>query len=166
MQALNVAPGIFRDGFGFENWLDFDADLFDRLIKAAESGEKQDLQTTIMGSDRNSSIIEQARSNARSSGVESYVQLAVKELDDVEAPADSGILLCNPPYGERLGRDEDLGAFYKLLGDVLKNRFKGWTAFVLSGNKELAKSIGLKSAQRTTVYNGNLPCQLMKYEMY
>jgi putative N6-adenine-specific DNA methylase len=59
-----------------------------------------------------------------------------------------------------------LGAFYKLLGDVLKNRFKGWTAFVLSGNKELAKSIGLKSAQRTTVYNGNLPCQLMKYEMY
>jgi putative N6-adenine-specific DNA methylase len=84
----------------------------------------------------------------------------------VEAPADSGILLCNPPYGERLGRDEDLGAFYKLLGDVLKQRFKGWTAFVLSGNKELAKSIGLKSAQRTTVYNGTLPCQLMKYEMY
>ena len=75
-------------------------------------------------------------------------------------------LLTNPPYGERLGRGENLGAFYKLLGDVLKQRFKGWNAFVLSGNKELAMSIGLRSAVRTPVYNGTIPCQLMKYEMY
>jgi putative N6-adenine-specific DNA methylase len=147
MQALNIAPGVFRESFGFERWLDFDKDLFNRLLKAAEAGEHKDLQATIIGSDRNANVIE-------------------LELADVEAPADSGILLCNPPYGERLGRDEDLGAFYKLLGDILKNRFKGWTAYVLSGNKELAKSIGLRSAERTTVYNGTLPCQLMKYEMY
>jgi putative N6-adenine-specific DNA methylase len=166
MQALQIAPGIFRNGFGFENWLDFDAELFDRLLKSAEAGEKQDLAATIIGSDRNFDIIEQARANARSSGVERYVRFAQLELADVEAPTDSGILLCNPPYGERLGRDEDLGAFYKLLGNVLKNRFRGWTAFVLSGNKELAKSIGLRSAQRTTVYNGTLACQLMKYELY
>jgi putative N6-adenine-specific DNA methylase len=75
-------------------------------------------------------------------------------------------LFCNPPYGERLGRDSDLGAFYKQLGNVLKREFKGWTAFVLSGNKELSQSIGLKSAQRTAVYNGTIPCQLMKYELY
>jgi putative N6-adenine-specific DNA methylase len=166
MQALTIAPGIFRDGFGFENWLDFDAPLLDQLLKSAEAGEQKELDITIFGSDRNFEIVEQARSNARSSGVERYIQFAQIELAEVEAPSDCGILLCNPPYGERLGRDEDLGAFYKLLGDVLKNRFKGWTAFVLSGNKELAKSIGLKSAQRTTVYNGTLPCQLMKYEMY
>ncbi|NJR31779.1 MAG: RNA methyltransferase [Chamaesiphon sp. CSU_1_12] len=166
MQALNIAPGIFRDRFGFESWLDFDEKLFDRLLKAAEAGEQQDLQATIIGSDRNRDIIEQARANARSSGVERYVNFLQRELADVEAPSDRGILLCNPPYGERLGRDEDLGAFYRLLGDVLKNRFKGWTAFVLSGNKELAKSIGLRSAQRTTVYNGTIACQLMKYELY
>ena len=166
MQALKIAPGIFRNGFGFESWLDFDPDLFDRLLKSAEAGERQDLTATIIGSDRDFDIIEQARSNARSSGVERHIQFMQMELADVEAPAASGILLCNPPYGERLGRDEDLGAFYKLLGDVLKHRFKGWTAFVLSGNKELAKSIGLRSAQRTTVYNGTLACQLMKYELY
>jgi putative N6-adenine-specific DNA methylase len=74
--------------------------------------------------------------------------------------------MCNPPYGVRLGRNEDLGDFYRLLGDVLKQRFKGWTAFVLSGNKELAQSIGLRSAARTAVFNGTIPCQLMKYEMY
>jgi putative N6-adenine-specific DNA methylase len=166
MQALNIAPGVFRESFGFERWLDFDPELFDRLLKAAEAAEKKDIQPTIIGSDRSYEIIQQAQSNALKSGVGSYIQFAQLELADVEAPADTGILLCNPPYGERLGRDEDLGAFYQLLGDVLKNRFKGWTAYVLSGNKQLAKSIGLRSAERTTVYNGTLPCQLMKYEMY
>jgi putative N6-adenine-specific DNA methylase len=166
MQALNIAPGVFRESFGFERWLDFDPDLFDRLLKAAEASEQKDLKLTIVGSDRNYDVIQQARSNALKSGVGSYIDFAVRELADVEAPTDSGIVLCNPPYGERLGRGEDLGTFYKLLGDILKNRFKGWTAYVLSGNKELAKSIGLRSAARTAVYNGTLPCQLMKYEMY
>jgi putative N6-adenine-specific DNA methylase len=166
MQALHIAPGVFRESFGFERWLDFDPELFDRLLKEAEVNEQRDLQLTIVGSDRNYDVIKQAKSNALKSGVGSYIDFAVRELADVEAPADTGILLCNPPYGERLGRGEDLGAFYKLLGDILKNRFKGWTAYVLSGNKELAKSIGLRSAERTTVYNGTLPCQLMKYEMY
>jgi putative N6-adenine-specific DNA methylase len=166
MQALNIAPGVFRESFGFERWLDFDPELFDRLLKTAETGEKKDLQPIIIGSDRSYEVIKQAQSNALKSGVGSYIQFAQLELAEVEAPADTGILLCNPPYGERLGRDEDLGAFYKLLGDILKNRFKGWTAYVLSGNKQLAKSIGLRSAERTTVYNGTLPCQLMKYELY
>jgi putative N6-adenine-specific DNA methylase len=166
MQALNIAPGVFRNSFGFERWLDFDSALFDRLLKAAEASEKKDLNLTIVGSDRNYDVIQQARSNALKSGVGNYIDFAVRELADVEAPADTGIVLCNPPYGERLGRGEDLGAFYKLLGDILKNRFKGWTAYVLSGNKELAKSIGLRSAARTTVYNGTLSCQLMKYELY
>jgi putative N6-adenine-specific DNA methylase len=71
-----------------------------------------------------------------------------------------------PPYGERLGDKKELAAFYQQLGNVLKQRFKGWTAFVLSGNKDLAKHIGLKSNQRTPVYNGSLPCQWMRYELY
>lgn len=166
MQALNIAPGIFRDSFGFERWLDFDAELFDRLLNQAETSERKDLALMIVGSDRSYEVIKQAQANALKAGVGDRIKLLHRELAEVEAPSDSGILLCNPPYGERLGRGEDLGAFYQLLGDTLKHRFKGWTAYVLSGNKELAKSIGLKSAQRTTVYNGNLPCQLMKYEMY
>ena len=166
MQALNIAPGIFREKFGFETWPSFDQELFDRLFKAAETGEKSTLLAPIIGSDHNSGIIQQAQSNAVKCGIDQHLQFLCRELADLEAPADCGVLMCNPPYGERLGRDIDLGAFYGLLGDVLKHRFKGWTAFVLSGNKELAKSIGLKSAQRMPVYNGTLPCQLMKYEMY
>ncbi|HEY9698708.1 MAG TPA: class I SAM-dependent RNA methyltransferase [Trichocoleus sp.] len=166
LEALNIAPGLFRERFGFETWVDFDLDLLEQLIQAAESSQRETLPAPIWGSDSSETVIEQAIGNAKNCGVLDHVWFSQMDLADVVAPTDSGVLFCNPPYGERLGRESDLGAFYKLLGDVLKHRFKGWTAFVLSGNKELAQSIGLKSSQRIAVYNGTLPCQLMKYELY
>ncbi|BBD64186.1 putative RNA methylase [Nostoc commune NIES-4072] len=166
LKALNIAPGLFRESFGFENWLDFDLSLLEKLLQEAKDSQLDTLPAPIWGSDRDENIIEQAINNAQNCGVDNHVWFSQMELADVVAPADSGILFCNPPYGERLGRDSDLGSFYKLLGDVLKQRFKGWTAFVLSGNKELSQSIGLKSSKRIAVYNGTLPCQLMKYELY
>ncbi|MBD2259269.1 THUMP domain-containing protein [Pseudanabaena sp. FACHB-2040] len=166
LKALNVAPGLFREQFGFETWPDFDDDLWDGLLQEAEDSQREDLEAVIVGCDRDPEVIRQARANALNCGVGHLVKFSSEELDSVEAPADHGVLLCNPPYGERLGRDENLGQFYKLLGNVLKQRFKGWTAFVLSGNKELASTIGLRSSQRFPVYNGSLPCQLMKYELY
>jgi putative N6-adenine-specific DNA methylase len=166
LKALNVAPGLFREQFGFETWLDADLPLLEDLIQAAEASQREDLAAPIWGSDRDPAVIEQAIANATNCGVLNHIYFAAIDLEEVAAPADSGVLFCNPPYGERLGRDSDLGAFYKRLGDVLKQRFKGWIAFVLSGNKELAQSIGLKSCQRFAVYNGTLPCQLMKYELY
>ena len=166
MVALNMAPGLFREEFGFQTWPDFDGELWDRLWQEAEDGRKAALATWVGGCDRELEIIHQANLNAQRCGLADQVTFWAADLADLEAPADSGYLLCNPPYGERLGADDDLGAFYKLLGDVLKQRFKGWTAFVLSGNKELARHIGLKSAQRVPVYNGTVPCQWLKYELY
>lgn len=164
--GLNRAPGLFRDRFGFEGWPDFDRPLWERLQQQARSAQHLAVQAPIVGCDRDANVIIQARTNARNSQLLDQVALMPVSLEEVEAPADSGILMCNPPYGERLDHDADLAAFYKQLGNVLKQRFKGWTAFVLSGNKALAQSIGLKSSQRFPVYNGNLPCQLMKYELY
>ncbi len=166
LRALNIAPGLFRERFGFETWLDADLPLLEELIQTAETSQKESLPAPIWGSDRDPAVIEQAISNATQCGVSNHIYFAAIELEDVAAPTDSGVLFCNPPYGQRLGRDSDLGAFYKRLGDVLKQRFKGWTAFVLSGNKELSQTIGLKSYKRFPVYNGTLPCQLMKYELY
>lgn len=166
MMALQVAPGIFREGFGFQTWPNFDGDLWDRLWQEAEASRGEDLGVWIGGCDRDPAVIQQARLNAQRCDLEEQVTFWAADLADLEAPADSGYLLCNPPYGERLGADEDLGAFYKLLGNVLKQRFKGWTAFVLSGNKELSRHIGLKSAQRVPVYNGAILCQWLKYELY
>ncbi|MBE9064794.1 class I SAM-dependent RNA methyltransferase [cf. Phormidesmis sp. LEGE 11477] len=166
LQALRVAPGLFRERFGFETWLDYDDELWESMLTAAEEQQREDLLAFVGGSDRDPNVLIQAHSNAQKCGIEHLVNFQQNELADVEAPTDSGILLCNPPYGERLGKDTDLGAFYKLLGNVLKQRFKGWTAYILSGNKALSSNIGLKSASRTPVYNGALLCQLMKYELY
>jgi putative N6-adenine-specific DNA methylase len=166
LKALNIAPGLFRDRFGFETWPDFDPILWDALVEEAKINQGGYLSATIGGSDSNPEVVEQAIINAQNCGVENQVWFAELDLSEVSAPATSGVLVCNPPYGERLGQEDDLGAFYKLLGDVLKQQFKGWTAFVLSGNKELSQSIGLKSSQRISVYNGSLPCQFMKYELY
>lgn len=166
LKALNIAPGLFRENFGFETWPDFDAVLFDALLAKAEADQKSELVAPIVGCDRSLEVVLQARSNAQRCMTGHQVQFWHQDLADLEAPADSGVVVCNPPYGVRLGTDQDLGAFYKLLGTVLKTRFKGWTAFVLSGNKALSQNIGMKSSQRTPVFNGAIPCQLMKYEIY
>ncbi|NEP19724.1 MAG: RNA methyltransferase, partial [Leptolyngbya sp. SIO4C1] len=166
LQALKIAPGLFREQFGFETWPDFDEDLWEQLQQDARGVQRENLPAVIGGCDRSPDVIEQARINAQRSGVIWHIQLACQDLAEVEAPADQGVIICNPPYGERLSNKAELGDFYKLLGDVFKQRFKGWTAYVLSGNKELSRTIGLKSAQRFPVYNGALPCQLMKYELY
>lgn len=166
LQGLNIAPGLFRQQFGFETWPDFDVHLWQTLQTQAEDKQLTQLPMPIWGSDRDPEVIEQARLNAYKSGVENFIWFESIELQDIEPPTDSGILICNPPYGERLGNAQELGSFYRLLGQVLKQRFKGWTVFVLSGNKALSQSIGLKSSQRTPVNNGSIPCQLMKYELY
>lgn len=166
LMTLGIAPGLFRDSFGFQTWPDFDAEWWDNLCQEADASHGGELKTLVWGCDRDEAVIQQAQGNAERCGLADQIQFFVQELEDLAAPADQGYILCNPPYGERLGRDEDLAAFYRQLGDVLKQRFKGWTAFVLSGNKDLARTIGLKSAQRWAVHNGSIPCQWMKYELY
>jgi putative N6-adenine-specific DNA methylase len=166
LKALNIAPGLFRMQFAFERWPDFDEALWEQLLKEAENSEISELKAPIVGSDRDSDILNQARINAQQCGLADQVKFTQTELSQVEAPADSGVIICNPPYGERLGDAKELGDFYKLLGDVFKQRFKGWTAFVLTGNKELAKRVGLKASRRIPVYNGAIACTLLKYELY
>ncbi len=164
--ALNIAPGLFRKKFGFESWPDFDQELWQELLTAAQNSQLPDLKAPIFGSDRDPNVLLQARTNAKRCGIEHQITFAQTELSQLEAPADCGILICNPPYGERLGDVQELGALYKSLGDILKQRFKGWTAFVLTGNKDLAKSVGLRASRRIPVYNGSLACTLLKYELY
>lgn len=166
LKGLNIAPGLFRQRFAFEGWRDFDSSLWQMLRQEARDCQLTVLPAPIWGSDRQGDILEQAQNNAKFCGLGEQVSFIQQELLQLEAPADCGVIICNPPYGKRLGRAEDLGDLYKLLGDVFKQRFKGWTAYVLTGNKELAKKVGLRASQRIPVYNGSLPCTLLKYELY
>jgi putative N6-adenine-specific DNA methylase len=169
LKALNIAPGLFRKQFAFEKWPDFDEALWQQLLNEAENSELSELKAPIFGCDRDLDILNQARINAEQCGVADkvrFTQTDLSALSLLDAPADNGVIICNPPYGERLGDARELGDLYKLLGDVFKQCFKGWTAFVLTGNKELAKRIGLKAARRIPVYNGSIACTLLKYELY
>lgn len=164
--ALNIAPGLFCKEFGFQRWPDFDRPLWQTLVEEARTQRRDQLPDLIWGCDRDPDVIAQAQANAEVCGLQDQVQFFQQDLADLAAPSDRGVIMCNPPYGHRLGQSEELAALYRLLGDVLKQRFKGWTAYVLSGNKALAQAIRLKSSQRMPVLNGSLPCQLMKYEIY
>jgi len=169
LKALNIAPGLFRRQFAFEKWSDFDEPLWQQLLEEAENSELSELKAPIIGCDRDLDILNQARINAEQCGVADKLTFTQKDLSVLsllDAPADHGVIICNPPYGERIGDVKELGDLYKLLGDVFKQSFKGWTAFVLTGNKELAKRVGLKASRRIPVYNGSIPCTLLKYELY
>jgi putative N6-adenine-specific DNA methylase len=166
LKALNIAPGLFRQKFGFFNWTDFDEQLWQELLTEAQNSQIADLKAPIYASDRDSHVLNQAHFNAERCGIKHQITFVQTELSQLQAPADCGVLICNPPYGERLGDAKELGTLYKTLGDILKQRFKGWTAFILTGNKELAKKVGLRAACRIPVYNGSLACTFLKYELY
>ncbi|MEM6253272.1 MAG: THUMP domain-containing protein [Cyanobacteria bacterium P01_D01_bin.156] len=167
LQALNIAPGLFREQvFGFQTWPDYSESLWQSLVADAKEQQRSDIDGALAGCDRDLEVLTQARTNASNSGVSEYIDFTYTDFADIEAPSDSGILICNPPYGERLGQAENLAPFYKLMGDILKQRFKGWTAYILSGNKALTKCIGLRTARKIPIYNGSIPCQFLKYELY
>jgi putative N6-adenine-specific DNA methylase len=166
LKALNVAPGLSRSEFGFQKWPDYQPDLWESLLKEAQEKQKIRPNAPIYASDADYEVLKQAEDNAYFCQVQDYIDFSLQSITDLEPPSDRGIILCNPPYGKRLGNTEELGTLYKTFGDVLKQRFKGWTAYILSGNKELTKQIGLRSSRRTPLFNGSLPCTLLKYELY
>ena len=163
--ALDVAPGLARRRIGAEGWRGHDAPLWQRLLAGArarrDAGRGREVR--IAGSDGAHAAVRAAIANLDRAGLGDRVRVSRGELRDVEAPwSEAGIVLTNPPYGERLGEAGELGPFYELLGDILKRRFPGWSAWVLTGNPALAKRIGLRPARRHVLYNGPIECRLLE----
>lgn len=166
LKGLNIAPGLYRNKFSFQNWLDFDSTIYSKIVEEAKNKQLSRLKTPIFGSDQDLDVIEQASTNITACGLDKNIKLNQVQLEQIEAPTDKGIIICNPPYGKRIGSYQQLATLYKLLGDILKQRFKGWNAYILTANKELSKQIGLRTSRRIPIYNGSLPCTLLKYELY
>ncbi len=164
--AHHIAPGLYRpDGFGFINWPDFDEDIYREVLTEAEAAQLPDAEVTIMGSDIDKDYIEAARTNITHANLEDYIRVRVRDLKEAQGIGDKGIVLVNPPYGERIN-PENLNQLYKLIGDTFKTNFSGYDAFVFTGNLEAAKHIGLKTSRRIPLYNGPIECRLLKYELY
>jgi putative N6-adenine-specific DNA methylase len=119
----------------------------------------------IVGSDLDTEALERSRSNAAAAGVAEWLTLEQGDVRTREAPAPAGVLIANPPYGIRLHDEHALAAFYPRLGDALKQRFAGWTAYFLTGDARLAKLIGLKPSRRTPLWNGNIECRFYRFEI-
>jgi putative N6-adenine-specific DNA methylase len=162
--ALRRPPGLTRRRFGFQGWMDFDVGLWTRLRDEARRGVRKALAAPVVGSDERRDAVQFARTNARAAGIGHLVRFEVKNLTDFRPPAGPpGTLLCNPPYGERLGEEKELRGLYRKLGEVLQQHARGWTAFVFTGNAALAKEIGLAPVEQVPLFNGKIPCRLLKY---
>ncbi len=164
MIAKNIPPNFNRDNFGFKNWKDFDKRLYDK-IKSELQEKIRSTNIKITGSDISGKAITIARKNIKRAGLENDVTLEVKDFKQISRIGNDGIIVTNPPYGERL-KSENLIELYKSFGDVLKQKFDGYVAWVLSGDKTAIKHIGLRPSKKLTLYNGSIQCKFHKFELY
>ena len=162
--AANKAPNLRRKMFGFHYWKNFNKELFDQARNELMEAERE-WDHWIIGSDIDARAINEARQNIVNAGVDDMVRVSVSDFRDRPVPQAPGMIIVNPPYGERL-RPADLEALYKGIGDTLKQKYTGYTAWVLTANPEATKKVGLRPTQRVILYNGSLECRFLKYEMY
>lgn len=164
--ATNTPPGYFRNRtYTFENWHDFDEEKW-RKIKHYSNEAITKLATPIIGFDIDGRMIEQSKDHLKVTGFDKVVQLKqVSVSDSKPLQKEPGIVIINPPYDLRI-KNQDINHLYKTIGDTFKQKYKGFAAWVLSGNKTAIKNIGLRTAKKLTFYNGPVECKFHKYELY
>jgi putative N6-adenine-specific DNA methylase len=163
MMALNIPPGLKRH-FAFEHLASFDRTEWMRLRKDAELEMREKRPLPIHGRDIDPAMVRAAGLNLKAAGLLECVDIDQADVLELAPPAANGFIVSNPPYGVRL-EDDDLTGFYKQLGDVLKQRFTGWRANLLSADPRLPKAIGLRTSRRTPLFNGPLECRLYEYRL-
>ncbi len=165
--AMNRPAGALRSNFGFKHVKGFDKQIWKKIRNDVRKTIRSDsLQKRIIATDVDEQAIYAAKQNALTAGVEHLIEFNVCDFAETELPTGEGIVVMNPEYGLRLGGFEQLEVEYKRIGDFLKQRCPGYTAYILVANKELSAKIGLKASRRIVFYNGNIECRLLKYELY
>jgi putative N6-adenine-specific DNA methylase len=125
---------------------------------------KKALPAAVTGSDARGDAVAFATRNARAAGIGHLLRFARRDLRDLELPeGPPGVIVCNPPYGERLGEERELVGLYRLLGEVFRERCPGWALWVFTGNRRLAREVGPEPAERVPLFNGKIPCELLRF---
>lgn len=164
MVALDMAPGYNRS-FGFEILKTFEANVWSKLKNLAASKVKAVTFQRIYGSDVDLRAVRITKQNLESAGLMAAVQLSHVDIINVLPPADSGVLVANPPYGVRIGDDEELTLLYPKIGEALKRKFAGWNTYFLTNDLRMPKLMRLTPSKRTPLYNGPLECRLFEIKM-
>ncbi|MCL2022631.1 MAG: THUMP domain-containing protein [Betaproteobacteria bacterium] len=164
--ALKRPPGLERPRFGFENLKTFQAEIWQEIRRTALNGVKEVDFLDIWASDLDSRAVRATRKNLADAGLEGAVKVMASDFLDANPPSEKpGILVANPPYGERVGESSALAEFYPAMGSVLKRRFPGWTAAIFTADPDLTKLLRLSPKRKTPLFNGALECRLYEIEM-
>lgn len=169
MMALDVAPGSLRSYFGFLGWRGHDPELWQRLVEEARerraAGSSKPL--TLRGYDADPQAVRASIENVERAQLRSFIHVERRDLEQLtrESAAPTGLVVTNPPYGERIGDQQQLQSLYETLGAKLRDHFEGWKAAVLTGNPPLAKAIGINARRTHTLFNGKIECRLLRFDV-
>ncbi len=161
--AANIAPGVYRDHYAFQQWPDYDADLFDQIYN--DDSKEREFTHKIYGSDIEGKAIAIARTNIKSAGLNKYIEVERRDINDINEVPAGGTLISNPPYGERLN-PEDIESLYQDMGYKFKHTFQGYNVWLICYDNELSHKIGLKPSVRYKLNNGGLDCELLEYVIF
>lgn len=165
--ARNIAPGIYRKGFAFEKWANFDADLFEDIY--SDDSRERDFNHKIYGSDAGFYAMQAATKNVQSANLQRDIeikQIRIEELRLADKDTEGAFVMMNPPYGERLSQDKNVLRLYQDIGTALKHQFSGATAWIISSNEEALKCVGLRPAKKIHLVNGDLDCLFNQYVLF
>ncbi len=166
--ASKRVPGLLRHNYAFMHVLGYDRTVYEKERAVIEHQIIESIGVQIIASDMSKQAIDIAKINAAAAGVEDLITFQVCDFESTKMPEnmEGAVLLFNPEYGERLGEEIELEATYARMGDFLKNKCKGATGYIFTGNLELAKKIRLKPSRRIEFLNAKIDCRLLEYEMY
>lgn len=164
MMLRQIPAGHFRQDFGFMKWKDYDSDLWS-AVRAEADNKIISSAVPLFGMDRASRAIQSAGENLLGINLDDAVSLSQVNFEESAAPAPKGMIITNPPYDERLKLEDSL-AFYQMIGNTLKRKYSGWEAWIISGDLQSVKFIGLKPSRKITVFNGPIECRFLRFTLY
>ncbi|HEY8504061.1 MAG TPA: THUMP domain-containing protein [Gemmataceae bacterium] len=163
--ALCRPPGLTRKRFGFQGWIDYDVALWTSLRDEARRGVRNRLEFPILGSDLRADAVAFSVKNARAAGVGHLLRFTRRDVRDFRPPeGPPGVLICNPPYGERIGEVREMVPLYRALGELIRDRCKGWKCFVFTAERSPVRELGMAPVRQTPFFNGKIPCRLLRFE--
>jgi putative N6-adenine-specific DNA methylase len=164
--GLNRAPGSLRNNFGFMHLRGFEESSWRALHRKARAEVKHRLDEKIVVTDISQEAVLAAEKNAATAGVKQWMEFRRCDFFETPIPEGGGVVVLNPEYGQRLGEKEELEETYKRIGDFFKKKCKSYTGYILTGNLDLAKRVGLRAKRRIPFFNGDIECRLLEYELY
>jgi putative N6-adenine-specific DNA methylase len=165
LAALQQAPGLERR-FALEGWADFQPELWEKEVDRARQRRRRDLTLPLLlGIEADPVIADQARANVEAAGLSGIIRITTSPFEDETLPDGPGVLVCNPPYGQRIGDEQELDALYSALGQFVRREASGWQLWLLSGNPKLTGALRLKASRRIPVSNGGIDCRWLYYDI-